>query len=193
MDCELILGSKSPRRHELLKLLNVPFRVLTAETHEHFDPDWTPEIIVTELALRKGREIKEIYNAEIERATLLCADTIVVIDGQILNKPQSKSEAAGMLGRLQGRTHSVFTGFSILTPSKEICDFEETRVTFSEMSPSEIEHYIDVAQPYDKAGSYGIQDDVGACFIEKINGCYYNVVGLPVAKLYKTFKSLNLI
>ena len=193
MVSHLILGSKSPRRQELLKLLNIPFKILTAETHERFDPNWHPEKIVTELALRKAMEIKDIHKSATTNATLLCADTIVVIDQTILNKPKSKDEAFDMLNRLQGRIHQVYTGFAIHTPSTSLTDFEKTDVTFSSMSDFEINHYIEVAKPFDKAGSYGIQDDVGACFIEKINGCYYNVVGLPISKLYKAFQSLNTI
>lgn len=188
---DLILGSKSPRRQELLKLLNVPFRILTADTHESYESEWAPEKVVTELATRKAQELKKLKPKETQNATLLCADTIVVINNTILNKPQSEAEAFEMLSMLQDRTHQVYTGFAILSPTHELIDFERTDVTFSNMSAQEINHYIQVAQPFDKAGSYGIQDDIGACFIERINGCYYNVVGLPISKLYKAFKSLG--
>jgi len=185
---ELILASKSPRRQALLKLLQVPFRILTAETGEDFEPLLSPEEIVTELALRKGNAVRDHFPAETADKLVLAADTIVVLDGEVLNKPNDDAHAFEMLSKLQGRTHEVFTGFALIKGKEVTTDFERTAVTFSPMSADEIRTYIRTAKPLDKAGAYGIQDDFGACFIERIEGCYYNVVGLPLAKLYKTLK-----
>ncbi len=188
---ELILASKSPRRQALLKLLQVPFRILTAETSEDFEPSRSPKEIVTELAMRKGKAVCNLYPAETADKLVLAADTIVVLDGDVLNKPNDDAHAFEMLSKLQGRTHEVFTGFALMRGKEVVTDFERTAVTFSPMSAEEIRTYIRLAKPFDKAGAYGIQDDFGACFIERIEGCYYNVVGLPLAKLYKTLKQFQ--
>ncbi len=188
---ELILASKSPRRQALLKLLQVPFRILTAETGEDFEPSLSPEEIVTELAMRKGKAVCNLYPAETADKLLLAADTIVVLDGEVLNKPNDDVHAFEMLSKLQGRTHEVFTGFALIKGKTMTANYERTAVTFSPMSAEEIRTYIRLAKPFDKAGAYGIQDDFGACFIERIEGCYYNVVGLPLAKLYKTLKQFD--
>ena len=188
---ELVLASKSPRRQALLKLLQLPFRILTAETGEDFEPSRSPKEIVTELAMRKGKAVCNLYPAETADKLVLAADTIVVLDGDVLNKPNDENHAFEMLSKLQGRTHEVFTGFVLMRGKEVVTDFERTAVTFSPMSAEEIRTYIRTAKPFDKAGAYGIQDDFGACFIERIEGCYYNVVGLPLAKLYKTLKQFQ--
>lgn len=189
---ELVLASKSPRRQALLKLLRVPFRILTAETDEGFEPSLLPKEIVTELAVRKGKAVSALYPAETADKIVLSADTIVVLDGEVLNKPNSEAHAFEMLSKLQGRTHEVFTGFALTKGKNMVVEVERTAVTFAPMLADEIRTYVQVAKPLDKAGAYGIQDDFGACFIERIEGCYYNVVGLPLAKLYKTLKQFQL-
>ncbi|MFN3561011.1 MAG: Maf family protein [Chloroherpetonaceae bacterium] len=188
---ELVLASKSPRRQALLKLLQVPFCILTAETSEDFEPSLLPKEIVTELAVRKGKAVFDCYPTETASKIILSADTIVVLNGEVLNKPSDEAHAFEMLSKLQGKTHEVFTGFALLKGDRIVVEVERTAVTFAPMSADEIRTYIQVAKPFDKAGAYGIQDDIGACFIERIDGCYYNVVGLPLAKLYKTLKQFN--
>ena len=188
---ELVLASKSPRRQALLKLLQLPFRILTAETGEDFEPSRSPKEIVTELAMRKGKAVCNLYPAETADKLVLAADTIVVLDGDVLNKPNDENHAFEMLSKLQGRTHEVFTGFALMRGKEVVTEFERTAVTFAPMSADEIRTYIRTAKPLDKAGAYGIQDDFGACFIERIEGCYYNVVGLPLAKLYKALKQFD--
>ncbi|MFQ3598628.1 MAG: Maf family protein [Chloroherpetonaceae bacterium] len=188
---ELVLASKSPRRQALLKLLQIPFRILTAETSEDFEPSHAPEEIVMGLAIRKGKAVCNLYPAETADKIVLSADTIVVLNGEVLNKPNSEAHAFEMLSKLQGRTHEVFTGFALMKGKNLVVEAERTAVTFAPMSADEIRAYIQVAKPLDKAGAYGIQDDFGACFIDRIEGCYYNVVGLPLAKLYKTLKQFD--
>jgi septum formation protein len=188
---DLILASTSPRRHALLKLMQAPFSILTVDTNEDFDPAGAPIDIVKELAQRKGKAVQEKFPLETSCKIILSADTIVVLENEILNKPKSDAHAFEMLSKLQGRTHRVMTGFSLRRDSKIVTEAETTAVTFSKMSPAEIRNYIDIAKPFDKAGSYGIQDDYGACFIERIDGDYYNVVGLPLSRLYKTLKQFS--
>lgn len=188
---ELVLASKSPRRQALLKLLQRPFRVLTADTSEEFEPSLPPEAVATELALRKGKAVCDLYPDETADRIALAADTIVVLNGEIFNKPNDEAHAFEMLSKLQGKTHHVFTGFALIQGQNAVLEVERTAVTFAPMTSDEIRAYICLAKPFDKAGAYGIQDDFGACFIERIEGCYYNVVGLPLAKLYKTLKRFD--
>jgi len=182
----LALASKSPRRHALLKLLNLPFTVVAVDADERFDSSLSPAEVVTTLSERKARLAQTVHS--IEHAVVLGADTVVVIDQLILNKPANEAEAFSMLSMLQGRTHSVYTGFTLLDGDVQLSDYEKTDVSFSPMTDDEIRFYIHTAKPFDKAGGYGIQDDLGACFIDRIDGCYYNVVGLPIAKLYQSLK-----
>ena len=136
----------------------------------------------------KRLSIEKLNHAllKIKKGIIITADTIVVIENHILGKPKNKIDAKRILKKLSGRTHNVYTGYSIYNSSnnKFITDFENTLVTFRKLSNEEIDDYISTGSPMDKAGAYGIQDDFGAVFIEKIDGCYYNVVGLPLAKVY---------
>jgi septum formation protein len=186
-----VLASKSPRRQELLKLLGIPFTILTADTNEDFDAALAPSDIVRSLAERKGKAIRSLYPNETQNKIILSADTTVVLGNKILNKPDGEAEAFEMLSMLQGKTHHVYTGFALTYNAYSESHVETTDVTFSQMNETEIRNYIRVAKPFDKAGSYGIQDDLGACFIERINGCYYNVVGLPLSKLYRALQNFS--
>ncbi len=178
----IYLASKSPRRKKLLKQLNLKFKTVDLHFHEKINAGEDPVFIVKRLSIEK------LNNAllKIKRGIIITADTIVVIDNHILGKPKNKVDAKRILKKLSGRTHFVYTGFTIYNSSnnKIITDFEKTLVTFRNLEDSEIDEYISTGSPMDKAGAYGIQDDFGAVFIEKINGCYYNVVGLPLAKVY---------
>ena len=123
---------------------------------------------------------------------ILTADTIVVLEGQIIGKPKSKKDAERILKLLSGKTHFVYTGFAIknISNKKEIIDYEKTSVTFHKLSSQMIIDYIETGSPMDKAGAYGIQDDFGAVFVKKVNGCYYNVMGLPLSKVYNSILSI---
>ncbi|MBC8043886.1 MAG: septum formation protein Maf [Rhizobacter sp.] len=188
---KLVLASKSPRRKALMALMRWPFEIFTTDADESFDPSLAPGEVVGFLSRKKSEAVVAAYPGETHERITIGADTIVVIDGEILNKPASHSEAAAMLTKLQGRTHEVYTGFTLIDGLKSLSDAEVTRVTFARMSESEIDDYIRIAQPFDKAGGYGIQDDFGACFIPKIDGCYYNVVGLPLSKLYHALRTFS--
>jgi len=186
----MVLASQSPRRAQLLKLIGFNFQVCPS----HIDEDWKhindPVRHVLELSLAKAKEIAN----SLEFGLVIGADTIVVLDGKILGKPANKKEAAEMLTLLSGKTHQVYTGFAIVEiPGGNISsDYEVTNVHFRELNDWEIQGYINTKSPFDKAGAYGIQDQ-SAVFADRIDGCFYNVVGFPVTKFYlKLLKMLNL-
>jgi septum formation protein len=178
----IFLASKSPRRKKLLNQLNLKFEVLSVQVDESRNGRETPVMMVRRLAQGKLSAAK----TKIRNGIIITADTIVVLDSEVLGKPGIRSEAKKMLGKLSGRTHIVYTGFSIYNSKNKrtITDYEKTLVTFRRLGNKEIDDYVKTGSPMDKAGAYGIQDDFGAVFVKKINGDYYNVVGLPLAKLY---------
>lgn len=178
----IYLASKSPRRRKLLSQIGLKFKSFSIDLHEEVFDGEHPIKTVKRLALHKSEEARKKVNQGI----IITADTIVVIDKKIIGKPRSKKDAARILKMLSGRSHSVFTGFAIhnTDTNKTLVDYQRTTVTFRDLNTGEINDYIDSGSPMDKAGAYGIQDDFGAVFVSKINGCYYNVVGLPLSKLY---------
>jgi septum formation protein len=182
----IVLASTSPRRQNLLKQLGLNFIVHPSGIEENLSQVSSPEEYVLTLSRKKAIEVAKNYND----ALIISADTIVVLDGEIINKPQDPDEARQMLKKLSGKTHKVYTGFTILDTktNKIYSDFEVTDVKFRELEDDEIEQYIATGSPFDKAGAYGIQDDYGAVFVERINGCFYNVVGFPLTKFYLAMK-----
>lgn len=178
----IYLASKSPRRKKLLQQLNLKFRTIDLHFDEKVNDGEHPVFLVKRLSIEKLNQAL----LRIKKGIIITADTIVVIDKHILGKPKSKADAKRILKKLSGRTHIVYTGYSIYNSSnnKIITEYEKTLVTFRKLTDEEISDYILTGSPMDKAGAYGIQDDFGAVFIEKIDGCYYNVVGLPLARLY---------
>jgi len=193
---QIILASASPRRKQLLSLIVPSFDVEVSHVDEHWqDEAQTPDDIVQVLSRRKAREVAR-RNPD---AVVIGSDTIVVLNGEILEKPTSDDDATSMLGRLSGNTHTVFTGLCVshFETGREVVDYTSTRVTFAAMRPEEIAAYVKTGSPRDKAGAYGIQDDLGAAFIPHIEGDYYTVVGLPVHRLYTLlrdhFPELNLL
>ena len=181
---QIYLASSSPRRRKLLQQLNISFKTISLGIDERVKKNESPVNVVKRLSIEKLEGAKEI----VKRGIIITADTIVVLDNQIIGKPKDKKEAERILKKLSGRTHKVYTGFSIFNSinGKIITEYEKTFVKFRKLNKKEIIDYISTASPMDKAGAYGIQDDFGAVFVEKINGCYYNVVGLPLAKVYKS-------
>lgn len=178
----LYLASKSPRRKKLLKQMNLNFRVVTVEIDESRKGSESPLRMVKRLAAEKLEQAKK----KIGSGIIITADTTVVLNGEMLAKPESRKDAMKMLRKLSGKTHTVYTGFAVYNSEtgKTIVDYEKTAVTFRDLRNDEIDKYVKTGSPMDKAGAYGIQDDFGAVFIKKINGDYYNVVGLPISKLY---------
>ena len=173
----IILASQSPRRKELMGLFSIPFTIRVADIDEAMDPGKPPYEEVARVSGLKARAVAH-NNTDI----VIAADTIVVLDGQVLGKPRDEADAFRMLRLLSGRTHQVMTGLTVLQGEKEVRHTEVTDVTFRPLSDREIFDYIASKEPMDKAGSYGIQQK-GALFVEKVNGDYFNVVGLPVCRL----------
>ena len=182
----IILASRSPRRIQLLHQIGLSFTVQESGVDEHISNGISPEEVVRRLSLEKASRVAE----RLHDGIVIGADTIVVLDGKILGKPSSKGEAISMLSQLGGKTHTVFTGFALIDveSQKSYVDYEKTEVTFRRLSNEEIESYVESGSPMDKAGAYGIQDDFGAVFVERINGCFYTVVGFPLSKFYTSWK-----
>ena len=178
-----VLASGSPRRRRLLEGLGLAFEVVVSDVEEAVDPTLTPEAVVQHLAYKKAAAVAASH----PEALTLGADTVVVLAGDILGKPANKGEAQAMLRRLSGATHQVYTGIALLHPRSNRCrtSHEVTRVTFGALTDQEIDAYVASGSPMDKAGGYGIQDDHGALFVARIDGDYYNVVGLPLHRLYR--------
>jgi len=185
----IILASSSPRRKALLKQIGIDFDVRESNIFEVFDFTKSPEENVQELALQKANAVID----SVENAIIIGADTIVVLNDQILGKPKTFDDAVNMLEQLSGETHKVFTGLALVdVPTKHyITVSETTSVMFRQLESDEIYEYVASGSPMDKAGAYGIQDDYGAVFVEKIEGCFYNVVGFPLARFIITLKKFQ--
>ncbi len=184
---EILLASQSPRRAALMKELGIPFRVVATEhIHEEYPAHLTGGEIAQYLAEHKS----DAYIAPMEKhQVLLTADTIVWHGGKELGKPVDRDEAIGMIENLSGDTHQVFTGVCLRSVDAKRAFFVVTDVTFSRLESEEIERYVDQYRPYDKAGAYGIQEWIGHIAVEKIVGSYFNVMGLPVQKVYSELKT----
>ena len=184
-----ILASKSPRRREILANLGVDFEIVTADVDES-DAATDPCVLVERLSSRKGEAVRVLLQSKGRLAAdtvIIASDTVVSVDGKILGKPQDKNDARRMLTALSGRAHEVVSGVALLTADRTAVSHEVTEVTFRHLSAGEINAYIDTKEPFDKAGAYGLQDKASV-FVEKINGDYFNVVGLPTNALAKLFK-----
>ena len=172
----MILASQSPRRRELMSYITDDFKVMVSEVDETLPEGISPSDAVLYLSRIKAEPFSG------ENDIVIGADTVVTIDGKILGKPANKEDAAAMLRLLSGKTHSVFTGVTIIKYGKSESFFVETKVKFFDLTEEEIEKYVETGEPMDKAGAYGIQG-FGSLLVEKIDGDYFNVVGLPVSLL----------
>ena len=187
---KFILASSSPRRRELLLRLQTPFDIILPDVDESIiPPEGSPETYCTALAELKANDISQHYPNNL----VIGSDTIVVLDNNIMGKPEDKVIAQNMLETLSGKTHHVYTGVCLKWADKNIHHLfaEITMVTFRELSEADINHYIESCPPYDKAGSYGIQD-WSAVFVKEIKGCYDNVVGFPISRFYEELKKLGI-
>ena len=178
----IILASNSPRRKELLSSLKIPFQVVVRNTDETVKDGVSAEETAKSLAIKKASFYNDITN--IDNTILITADTVVLIDNTILGKPGSHKEAFNMLKLLSARSHKVITGVAITSAKKQVSFDSVTTVYFKQLSDDEIDFYITNFKPFDKAGAYGIQEWIGMIGITRIVGSYFNVVGLPVQKLY---------
>jgi septum formation protein len=182
----IILASKSPRRQELLKLLGIDFRVVLKEVDESFPEHLSPAEIAVYISEKKVHAFDESITNEI----VITADTIVVINDQILGKPENEEHAFEILSTLSGSMHEVITGVSLLKDHKVTSFYDTSEVYFKKLSPEQIRYYISTGEPMDKAGAYGIQEWIGLVAIEKIVGSYTNVVGLPTHRLFEELTKL---
>ena len=184
---KVILASKSPRRQELLRLMDIEFRIVMKEVDESYPDGLQPEEVAVYIAEKKARAFDETVTDEI----VLTADTIVCVNDQILGKPENAAHAIQMLQTLSGRMHRVITGVCLLYKHQYHSFYDVSEVYFGELTDEEIEQYVEKYQPFDKAGSYGIQERIGLIGIERINGSYTNVVGLPTEKLYRELMKIE--
>jgi septum formation protein len=189
---KLILASSSPRRAEVLRNAGFVFQVLPADVDETRLPQEAAEDYVRRVAPAKAHAVADPAREAGERAIVIAADTIVLAEGQILGKPKDADDARRMLRLFSGRTHVVLTALCVINipTGKELLHVEETRVEFLKMSEAEIESYIQTGEPFDKAGAYGIQGIAGR-FATRIEGCYFNVLGLPLSRLWTTLQALG--
>lgn len=184
----LVLGSKSPRRQQLLESLGLPFQVRVIEVEENFSEHLQgPEIPLYLAELKAQAHLPTLAKNEL----LITADTVVWVENQVLNKPADRQEALEMLSTLNGRAHEVFTAVGLTSHKKQIRFYDRTKVQFARLSKDELAYYVDHYSPYDKAGSYGAQDWIGLVGIESLEGSYFNVMGLPVHKLYEHLKAFE--
>ena len=177
----LILASKSPRRKQLLSELGISFVVKTEEVEEVFPENLSVELIPEFLAKLKAKPFEKALG---EKDLLITSDTIVCLDNKVMGKPNDYEHAFRMLSKLSGKSHKVITGVCLLSKKKKVTFKSSTEVYFKELSKEEIEYYLINYKPYDKAGAYGIQEWIGHIAVEKINGSYFNVMGLPIQRLY---------
>jgi nucleoside triphosphate pyrophosphatase len=185
---QIYLASRSPRRKKLLTQIGLNFKTFAVEIDETPLKNESPIHCVKRLSAEKlNAALKKIKSG-----IIITADTIVVLDKKIINKPDNKTQAVNFLKMLSGKTHAVYTGFQVFnsTNSKKYSGYEKTKVEFRKLDEDEILDYVDSGSPLDKAGAYGIQDDYGAVFVKKITGCYYNVVGLPLVRIYESLKQV---
>lgn len=176
----IILASKSPRRQELLKLMGFDFQVVLREVDESYPNELSPSEIAVFISEKKARA----FDLMIENEVVITADTIVSLDGKILGKPENEDHAFEILSALSGKKHDVITGVSLLKNHRIFSFYELTEVFFREITAEQIRYYINTCKPMDKAGAYGIQEWIGLVAVDKINGSYSNVVGLPTHRLY---------
>jgi septum formation protein len=185
---KIILGSKSPRRSQLLSEAGFTFEVRVQDVDESFHDEMPVEKVAESLAIRKAEALKNTIK---ENEIIITADSVVILDNKIYNKPADYDEGVKMLTALAGRKHTVITGVCLLSSEKEISFSVQTLVMFDDMTSTEMDYYLKNYEPYDKAGGYGIQDWIGLCKVKMIKGSYSNVMGLPVRELYLALKEFG--
>ena len=187
---QLILASGSPRREELLSCAGISFQTIPSEVNEGMVGNESPEEHVLRLSEAKAASVAGLYPG----AWVLGADTVVIIDGEVLGKPTRREEARLMMQKLSGRTHRVITGFTLLKAATKagIRKAVESAVTFREMTTAEMEWYIETEEPYDKAGGYAVQGRA-SLFIREISGSYTNVIGLPICEVFEALREAGVI
>jgi septum formation protein len=180
----MILASQSPRRHEIMKIAGYQFKIIVPDIDESIDSSMNLNEFPKELAYQKAKLVANQYPTEI----VIGADTIVVLNNEIIGKPTDRDDAISMLSRLSGNMHIVITGVCVIHNKKVRKFSDKSKVYFEKLSLDEITYYVDNFKPYDKAGAYGVQDWIGMAAIKRIDGSFYNVMGLPIHKLYRVLK-----
>lgn len=184
----IILASQSPRRKQLLEWAEIQFEVIVSQVEETFPPELSPSEIPVFIASKKAKAVQLRSSAD---SIILAADTIVLLNDHILGKPVHREEAISMLMALSGSTHQVITGVVLLKGGKEVSFYDITEVTFYALTLSQIEFYVDQYKPYDKAGSYAIQEWIGVVGIQSVKGDFYNVMGLPISRVVQQLRQFN--
>jgi len=185
---KLILASGSPRRKMLMEWAEFKFDVLVSDADESYDPAAKPANIAISIAEKKIQAVLELNQVALPNSIIIAADTIVVLDGEIIGKPVDRADAIGILTRLSGKKHQVITAVCVQDDQKKVAFHDTTHVSFHALSSEQIIHYVDHYKPYDKAGAYAIQEWIGVIGIKSIEGDFYNVMGLPVSRLVHTLK-----
>ncbi|HEY5367806.1 MAG TPA: Maf family protein [Hanamia sp.] len=190
---KIILASGSPRRKQLLELAEIAFEVMISEIDESYPEELSPAEVAIHIAFNKAQEVMVKFSGQHQGdiPTILAADTIVVLENEVIGKPVNRENAIEILSKLSGKTHKVITGVCILSGANKKLFSEETGVEFHELSLTQIEYYIDHYKPYDKAGAYAIQEWIGAIGIKSIKGDFYNVMGLPVSRIVAELRGIN--
>jgi len=182
----IILASKSPRRVELMKMAGLTFDIISKDVDETHPEGLQPQDVPMQLAIKKAKACAEGINPT---DVVVGADTVVILNGKIYEKPKDREHAIAMLGELSGQMHEVVTGVCLYSPGKEVSFSETTKVFFNPLTTEEITFYIDTYKPFDKAGSYACQEWIGSVAINRFEGDYFNVVGLPINRVYKELKN----
>lgn len=191
MNYRIFLASNSPRRKELLSGLGIPFEVrVNGDIDESYPSDLSPEAIPLHISRKKAVAYLQTMSAD---ELIITADTVVVASGEILGKPVDASDAHRMLRLLSGTTHQVITGVCLTTTDHQVAFSVTTDVTFKDLSDEEIHYYIDHYRPYDKAGAYGIQEWIGYIGVTGLHGSYFNVMGLPIQRIYEELRKMGCI
>jgi len=192
---KFILASQSPRRKTLLEWAELPFEIIISEADEDYPANLPIDQVPVFIAQKKAIAVKQKINTALnvmQKNCIIAADTIVVLDDQVIGKPIDKNDAYASLNKLSGRIHQVITGVVMLYEDKEISFSETTQVEFHTLTQEQIEFYVEKYKPYDKAGGYAIQEWIGVVGIKSIEGDFYNVMGLPVSKLMQKIKQLGI-
>lgn len=186
---KVYLASQSPRRRELLEGMGIDFEVIKTDVEETYDPSWCPEQIVMHLSKLK---LSPIDTSQYDPSSIfITCDTIVVVNGEIIGKPKDEEDAKRMLHALSGNTHTVYSGLTVATSKRQLTNYRATDVVFETLSDEMIQYYIDNYRPFDKAGSYGVQEWIGRVGIREVHGSFYNVMGLPTRLLWVLLEEIT--
>ena len=185
---KIILASGSPRRKMLMDWAEFSFDVIVSDADESYDPQISPAEIAMSIAEKKIQAVLDLNQVNLSHSIIVAADTIVVLEGEIIGKPVDRADAMGILGRLSGKKHQVITAVCVQDDKQKKVFHDTTHVSFHALSEEQIIHYVDNYKPYDKAGAYAIQEWIGVIGIQSIEGDFYNVMGLPVSRLVHTLK-----